>query len=158
MTLWLLSPLHKATRQITVYLESLTGTHGVNPGEGHLLTYLASYGPCPISELGRVFGHSASTLTGMLDRLEGAALLARRPNARDRRSFLIELTPAGRRVATSLTEELTRLEAAVAERVSAEEVAGFAAVMRAVGMVTRVVLRGGQTSPEEAATQARRAP
>ncbi len=157
MALWLLSPLHKATRQITVYLESLSGTHGVNPGEGHVLTYLASYGPCPISELGRVFGHRASTLTGMLDRLEGAGLLARRPTVRDRRSFLIELTPAGRRVATSLTEELTRLEAAVAERVSAEEVAGFSAVMRAVGLVTRVVLRGGEAPPGETATQARRA-
>ncbi len=156
MALWLLSPLHKATRQITVYLESLTEAHGVSPGEGHLLTYLASYGPCPIRELARVFGHRASTLTGMLDRLERAQLLVRRPNAHDRRSFLIELTPAGRRVATSLTEELVRLEAAVAERVSAEEMAGFAAVLRAVGVVTRVVLRGGAGSPAEGSTEARR--
>ncbi len=158
MPLWLLSPLHKATRQITVYLESLTETHRVSPGEGHLLTYLASYGPCPISELARVFGHRASTLTGMMDRLAAAGLLARRPNARDRRSFLIELTPAGRAVATSLTEELTRLEAAVAERVTPEEMAGFAAVMRAVGGVTRVVLRGGAAPSGEAATPGRRAP
>ncbi len=158
MPRWLLSPLHKATRQITVYLESLTETHRVSPGEGHLLTYVASYGPCPISELVRVFGYSASTLTGMLDRLEAAGLLARRPNVRDRRSFLIELTPAGRAVAASLTEELTRLEAAVAGRVTPEEAAGFAAVMRAVGAVTRVVLRGGIASPGEAVTQGRRMP
>ncbi len=156
MPLWLLSPLHKANRQIAVYLESLTDTYEVSPGEGHLLTYLASYGPCPISELVRVFGHRASTLTGMLDRLEGSELLVRRPNAHDRRSFLIELTPAGRRLATSLTEELVRLEAAVAERVSAEEMAGFAAVMRAVGVVTRVVLRGGAGSSPEGSTEARR--
>jgi DNA-binding MarR family transcriptional regulator len=156
MALWLLSPLHKATRQITVYLEGLTASHGVSPGEGHLLTYLASYGPCPISELARVFGHSASTLTGMLDRLAAAGLLVRRSNEHDRRSFLIELTPAGRAVATSLTEELTRLEGAVAQRVSAEEMAGFAAVMRAVGVVTRVVLRGGEVSPTEEGAAGRR--
>lgn len=148
MALWLLSPLHKATRQITVYLES--GPVELSSAEGHLLSYVAPYGPCPITELVRVFGYTPSTLTGVLDRLERAGLLRRTPNARDRRSFLIEATPDGKATAVVIRERLERLEAEVAERVTERDIAGFAAVMAAIGAVTQVVLRGGETPPEEA--------
>ncbi len=144
MALWLLSPLHKAARQITVHLES--GMPELSSAEGHLLSYLASYAPCPISELVRVFGYTPSTLTSMLDRLERADLLRRTPNARDRRSFLIEATPAGLEKAGSIRERLEHLEAEVAGRVSERDIAGFRAVMAAVGEVTQVVLRGGSAA------------
>ncbi len=150
MSLWLLSPLHKASRQITVYLES--GRLELSSAEGHLLSYVAPYGPCPISELVRVFGYTPSTLTSMLDRLEGARLVRRTPNARDRRSFLIEATPEGQRKAAAIGERLERLEADVASRVSARDIAGFRAVMAAVGEVTQVVLRGG-AAPSRAGVQ-----
>ncbi len=143
MPLWLLSPLHKALRQITLHISALTAGYGLSSEEGHLLTYVAPYGPCPITELARVFGLSASTLTGMLDRMESAGHLARRPNPADRRSFLIEATPAGQATARRLNEVLVRFEAEVRERIGDEQVAGFRAVMQAVQDVTRVELRGG---------------
>lgn len=150
MALWLLSPLHKALRQITVYLES--GQTELSSAEGHLLSYVAPYGPCPITELVRVFGYTPSTLTGMLDRLERAGLLRRTPNARDRRSFLIEATVEGKRKAAEIRERLERLEADVAARLTEQDRAGFAAVMAAVGEVTQVVLRGGE-APSPVGTQ-----
>lgn len=140
MALWLLSPLHKASRQITVYLES--GLAELSSAEGHLLSYVAPYGPCPITELVRVFGYTPSTLTGMLDRLERAGLLARTANARDRRSYLIAATAEGQRRAVQIREMLERLEADVASRVTEGDIAGFKAVLAAVGDVTQVVLRG----------------
>ncbi len=143
MPLWLLSPLHKALRQITLHISAQTARYGLSSEEGHLLTYVAPYGPCPITELVRVFGLSASTLTGMLDRMESAGQLARRPNPADRRSFLIEATPAGQATARELNEVLVGFEAEVRERVGEDEIAGFRAVMQAVQEVTRVELRGG---------------
>ncbi len=143
MPLWLLSPLHKALRQVTVHISAITVGYGLSSDEGHLLTYVASYGPCPITELSRVFGLSASTLTGMLDRMETGGHLVRRPNAADRRSFLIEATPAGQATARELNEVLARFEAEVRERVGEDQIAGFRAVMQAVQDVTRVELRGG---------------
>ncbi len=114
---------------------------GVEPYEGHLLSYTTLYGPCPPSELTRVFGYKPSTLTGMLDRLETGGLLLREPNRDDRRSFLIRSTDRGARVATELRARLEDLEAQVVDRVATRDMDGFAAVMSALGDITRVQLR-----------------
>ena len=141
MALGFLSPLHKASRQISVYLENHTADPPVSPVEGHLLTYLRSYAPAPIGELVRVFGIKQSTLTSMLDRLEKAGLIRRELNPEDRRSFLIHITEPGRRLAAELTKRLESLEDNIRKRVNPRDVKGFHAVMGAVDDITRVRLR-----------------
>lgn len=141
MALEFLSPLHKASRQISVYLEAHTRALGVSPAEGHVLTYLRGYAPAPVGELVRVFGLKQSTLTSMLDRLERSALVRRELNPEDRRSFLVHLTGQGRRLTDRLNRVLADLEGAIRERVSAREVEGFHGVMAAIGTVTDVRLR-----------------
>src|SRR5215212_6058098 len=95
MALEFLSPLHKASRQISVYLETHTRELGVSPAEGHVITYLGSYGHVQVGELVRVFGMKQSTLTSMLDRLERAGLVHRDPHPDDRRSFLVNVHEDG---------------------------------------------------------------
>lgn len=141
MALEFLSPLHKASRQISVYLEAHTRALGVSPAEGHVLTYLRGYAPAPVGELVRVFGLKQSTLTSMLDRLERSGLVRRELNPEDRRSFLVHLTGQGRRLTDRLNRVLADLEGAIRERVSAREVEGFHGVMAAIGTVTDVRLR-----------------
>lgn len=141
MPLDFLSPLHKASRQISVYLEAHTREMGVSPVEGHLLTYLGSYTPAPIGELVRVFGIKQSTLTSMLDRLEEAGLVRREINRDDRRSFLIHISDAGQELAERLNRFLEALEDEIRQRVGARDVKGFHAVMGAVEELTRVRLR-----------------
>lgn len=141
MALQFLSPLHKASRQLSVYLETHTRELGVSPTEGHVVTYLRSYAPAPVGELVRVFGMKQSTLTSMLDRLERDGFLRREVNPGDRRSLLIHVTDAGVELADQLTAQLTRLEAEIRARVSDAEMDGFRAVMAAVDEVTRVQLR-----------------
>jgi MarR family transcriptional regulator, organic hydroperoxide resistance regulator len=141
MPLDFLSPLHKASRQISVYLETHTRELGVSPSEGHFLTYLRSYSPAPIGELVRVFGIKQSTFTSLLDRLEKAGLIRREMNPGDRRSFLIHITDPGRELAERLNRILEIFEAEVRERLSSQDLEGFRAVMAAVEEVTRVRLR-----------------
>lgn len=141
MPLDFLSPLHKASRQISVFLEAHTRALGVSPSEGHLITYLRSYAPTPVGELVRVFGMKQSTLTSMLDRLEAAGLARREVNPGDRRSFLVHVTGPGVELADRLNRVLETLEEEIRAGVSADEMAGFRAVMRAVEEVTRVQLR-----------------
>lgn len=141
MALQFLSPLHKATRQISVYLELSGGDPALRPGDGHLLTYLRSYAPASIGELVRVFGIKQSTFTSMLDRLEQAGFIRREMNPGDRRSFLIHITDAGREVAEQATRVLEAFESEVRGRVGERDVEGFHAVMRAIEEVTRVQLR-----------------
>ncbi len=137
----IVSPVHKATRQLGVYMTEASHALGVEPNEGHLLSYTLLYGPCPVSELSRVFGYPPSTLTGMLDRLEAAELLVREPNAADRRSFLVRVTPDGGEIARELRGLLERLEADIVRRVGEEGMTGFQSVMDALGDITGVTIR-----------------
>jgi DNA-binding MarR family transcriptional regulator len=141
MPLDFLSPLHKASRQISVYLEARTGELGVSPLEGHVLTYLGSYAPTPIGELVQVFGIKQSTFTSLLDRLEKAGFVRREVNPEDRRSFLIHISDGGRELAVRLNQCLETLEAEIRAHVEARDMKGFQAVMAAVEEVTRVRLR-----------------
>ncbi|HEX7421249.1 MAG TPA: MarR family transcriptional regulator [Thermoanaerobaculia bacterium] len=138
-----LSPIHKSSRQIGVYFErELEGT-GILPQEGHLLSYLRSYAPCPVGELVAVFGLRGSTATSVLDRMEERGLIARRDNPEDRRSFLLELTAEGRRLAGLVQGYVEKLESGIRRRVSAADEEGFKAVMAAIAAATEVKIAGG---------------
>ncbi|MFP5289264.1 MAG: MarR family winged helix-turn-helix transcriptional regulator [Thermoanaerobaculia bacterium] len=141
MPLDFLSPLHKASRQISVYLEAHTRELGLSPVESHFLSYLRSYSPAPIGELVRVFGIKQSTFTSLLDRLEKAGLIRRETNPGDRRSFLIHITDSGRELAERLNAFLEVFEGEIRERLGEGDLEGFRAVMAAVEEVTRVRLR-----------------
>jgi len=141
MALEFLSPLHKASRQITMYLEDQTRELGVSPLEGHVLTYLRKYAPAPVGELVRVFGVKQSTFTSLLDRLERDGLVRREPNPADRRSFLIHITERGRELTARLNRLLEKLEDDIRVRLRRAEAKGFHAVMAAVEDVTRVQVR-----------------
>jgi|ERR1051325_11026764 DNA-binding MarR family transcriptional regulator len=139
MALTFLSPLHRATRQIGLWFdERLTGLAGT---EGHLLTYLVPYGPCPVSELVRVFGAKHSTMTSLLDRLEERALVERRDNPEDKRSYLIALTAKGKKAAARVNVLVEELEREIGKRVSKRDLAGFQKVMDAVAEATGVTVR-----------------
>ncbi len=136
-----LSPIHKATRHIGVHLENALRETELAPQEGHLLSYLRSYAPCPIAEVVSVFGLRGSTATAVLDRLESRGLIRRELNPNDRRSFLLDLTPAGREAAETVQAEVDRLEKAIARRITAEDEAGFRRVMNAIAEATQVKLK-----------------
>jgi DNA-binding MarR family transcriptional regulator len=135
-----LSTIHKASREVGVYFERLMGDSGLAPQEGHILSYLRSYAPCPIAEVITVFGLRGSTATSVLDRLEERALLARRPNPDDRRSFLLDLTAEGKRVAEQVQTFVDGLERAIARKITAKDEEGFRAVMAAIHEATDVTL------------------
>lgn len=141
MPLLFLSPLHRATRQIGIHLAGSMASLGLQNPEGHLLSFLRSYAPVPISELARVFGFRKSTLTSLLDRLERRSLIAREPHPRDRRSTLIRLTDAGRRAAEEVQRPVDELERAIRAAVTDEELHGFRRVLDAIAEVTRVQVR-----------------
>lgn len=141
MALQFLSPLHKASRQLSVHLGSPNSELGLSPTDGHLVTYLSKYAPAPVGELVRVFGIKQSTFTSMLDRLEKAGLIRRELNPGDRRSFLIHITDAGHAIAEDADRVLRALEDDIRARVTARDVEGFHAVMRAIEEVTQVRLR-----------------
>ncbi len=152
MALTFFSPLHKASRQLSIYIQQQNASSSLSPHDAHLLTYLCRYAPTPVGELIRVFGFKQSTFTSILDRLEKPGFIRREMNAEDRRSFLIHITPQGRELADHITKQLVDIEKAISGKVSKQDVQGFQAVMAAIGVITQVHLRGREPSDATDAT------
>jgi DNA-binding MarR family transcriptional regulator len=150
-----LSPIHKASRQVGIHFEKQMGDSGLAPQEGHLLSYLRSFAPCPVGEVVNVFGLRGSTATSVLDRLEERGYIARVANPDDRRSFLLQLTAEGKRTADWVQQFVDALEASIARRVSAKEEEGFNAVMKAIADATAVAIDGGQQAKARRTPSAR---
>lgn len=108
MPLLLIPHIHRTTHQIGLYIER--AGLGVSQGEAHILAHLAAAGDCSIGDLHKAFAHKRSTLTSVLDRLAERGLIRREVHARDRRSFLVSLTPSGKKLANQVYRRLEALE------------------------------------------------
>jgi DNA-binding MarR family transcriptional regulator len=136
-----ISPIHKAGRQVSVYLGKALSHFDVAPGELHLLNYLRLYGPCPVSELIRVFGYKNTTMTSILDRLVKQNHIVRQLNSDDRRSFQINTTPSGNRIAKKSFRLVADFDQMIMSQISKSELLGFRKVMSAINDLTEIELR-----------------
>src|SRR5213082_2170508 len=98
MPLRFVSPIHRATHRIGLYLADLR-EDGLSQGEAHVLAHLATSGAASIADLHRGLAHKRSTLTSILDRLAERGFVTREVGAADRRTFIVRPTRAGRRIA-----------------------------------------------------------
>jgi DNA-binding MarR family transcriptional regulator len=131
MPLRFVPPIHRATHRIGLYLAELR-EHGLSQGEAHILAHLATSGPTTIADLHRGLAHKRSTLTSILDRLVARGFITRQVGTADRRTFVVTPTARGRQVAARVHRHLETLERAIAGRVSADDVRGFARVIAVV--------------------------
>jgi DNA-binding MarR family transcriptional regulator len=76
-------------------------TDGIAFEHMRLLQALNWSGPAIMREVGDKLLITPRNMTAMVDQLEGAHLVVRRPYPADRRATLLELTPAGKRMADS---------------------------------------------------------
>jgi DNA-binding MarR family transcriptional regulator len=103
---------------ITAGLERLIGLfRSLSPPDGLSLTAAATLatlersGPCRLTALAANEGVTQPAMTQLVDRLQGAGLLARVPDPADRRVVLVRITAEGKAM-------LARRRAARAERVA----------------------------------------
>jgi DNA-binding MarR family transcriptional regulator len=108
---WLVSIL--ASRLVD---EALAGT-ALTVEEFALYGLILDLGPVTAADLARTTGLAPTTLSGILGRCQQRGYLVRVPNPADRRSALLQLTPAGlaarQRLVPGLRELLTRLDDAL---------------------------------------------
>jgi DNA-binding MarR family transcriptional regulator len=86
-----------------------------------VLTAVADGCPGTQLELGRQLGIDRSVMTNVLDTIEAAKLIERRPDPADRRARLITITAAGRRVQHAAAENLAKVEHEVFGRLPAAD-------------------------------------
>ncbi len=111
MRLKLIFSIHRTTHRIGLYIQRHAPQ--LNQAEAHILCHLHESGDSTISELHQAFAHKRSTLTSVLDRLDSRSLITRESSRKDRRSFVIKLTPQGRKEAAKIHRLLESLEAGV---------------------------------------------
>jgi DNA-binding MarR family transcriptional regulator len=85
---------------------SVVARHELSPPQWGALKELLFAGPMPMRQLAEHMSCDASNITGISDRLEVRGLLERRSDPQDRRVKTLALTEAGRRLATSVLDEL----------------------------------------------------
>jgi DNA-binding MarR family transcriptional regulator len=84
------------------------------------------------SQLGAAVGAKPTTLTGVLDRLEGKGYITRTANPTDRRATMITTTSEGRRVAMRIRKAMTDLERRAMAGLPPESVEAFRVVLTAL--------------------------
>lgn len=123
---------HHTLQALTVALADLDLT----ASEINTLANLADGRSRNVRELAEDTGTRATTLTGVLDRLERRGYLIRELDPADRRSFRITLTAPGRAAARKVRAAVSELEAAATAGLSARQLAGYHAVVSALQEVS----------------------
>lgn len=95
----ILKALRRILRQVELSSKELEASHGVTAPQLLSLLVICEHGSVTQAELSRHILLSASTLVGVLDRLEGKGLILRQRDTIDRRRINLVPTDQGRRVA-----------------------------------------------------------
>ncbi len=105
---------------------------GLTPAQMHTLEILGSCGDLRMKDLAGRMGVTTGSLTVLVDRLERAGFVARRPHESDRRSILVGLTPEGERHSREHHALHARLTGEMTDSLSAEEAALFPEILRKI--------------------------
>jgi MarR family transcriptional regulator, organic hydroperoxide resistance regulator len=124
--------LQRTTHHTLHALGSALADLNLSAAETNVLANLAGRGALNVRELAAETGTRATTLTGVLDRLESRGYLTRELDPSDRRSFRLPLTDSGREVAGRVLAAVGELEDAALAQLSAVQIAGFHAVIDAL--------------------------
>jgi DNA-binding MarR family transcriptional regulator len=102
----ILQSLRRIIRAVDTHSRSLSGRFGITGPQLVCLTTLCDGGPMTGAELSRRVFVSASTITGIIDRLEKSGYVQRRRDAVDRRRVLLPPTEAGHELAENVPSPL----------------------------------------------------
>src|SRR5688572_25991515 len=101
-------------------LPKLASEFELSPVQCHILHLIEPNRPISMGKIAETLACDASNVTGLIDRLESKGLVRRRPSGGDRRVKVLELTPQGIRLRSTVVERMTRPPVSF-ERLSADD-------------------------------------
>ncbi len=110
-------------------LPTVASKFELSPAQCHVLHLIEPDRPIPMGRLAEALACDASNVTGLVDRLESRGLVRRQPSAEDRRSKVLELTPAGVRLRSIVLEHMTTPPETL-HRLSADEQRALVKMLR----------------------------
>jgi DNA-binding MarR family transcriptional regulator len=124
--------LHRATHRSLQALAAALSDVDLTGSEINVMAHLADGRARSVRELAAATGTRATTLTGVLDRLERRGHLVRELDPADRRSFRISLTRSGRNIAGQVRDAVEAIERTALAGVPSQHIAGYHAVIAAL--------------------------
>lgn len=109
---------------------------GLSQGEVNALLQLDPGVPVTVAQLQAATGQRASTMTGVLDRLERGGLVERALNPEDRRSFTVVLTQPGVTVGRRIRKTFADLDTLAQRGVSGRSLDGYFEVLGRLAELT----------------------
>jgi DNA-binding MarR family transcriptional regulator len=100
---------------------SMLGELGLSARQVGILTLVTERAPMTQKELGVELQIDRTVMVDLIDQLESKGLVRRLRNPRDRRAFLIQPTPAGRKAKEAAVAVLDRQQKIFLEPLAAEE-------------------------------------
>jgi len=89
-------------------LPALASEFDLSPAQCHVLHLIEPGRPVPMGKIAEALACDASNVTGLVDRLESRGLVRRQSSSEDRRIKVLELTPAGSRLRSTVLERMTK--------------------------------------------------
>ena len=133
----LTAALEATVHRVLDHLGAELADLGLRQAEINVLAALRPEVARPVGELVAATGQRPSTLTGVLDRMEGKRLVRRRVNAADRRSFTIALSPTGEAAAARVRAAVAALDRHVRDDLPPDAIEGFHHVLDALERHTK---------------------
>ncbi len=81
---------------------------GLTTAQAHTIQIVGHAGSIKMKDLAEKIGVTTGTLTVAVERLEKKNLLVRKPHEKDRRAYLIELTPEGENTLPSIISFISK--------------------------------------------------
>jgi len=121
--------LGKLVRRVQQYYDRRLAPYGLTPSQFFVLDVLWTGDGLTVTELGERVALDASTLTGILDRMERGSLVERQTNPSDRRSLLIRLTDRARALEHEVLPIADELDTSLRTPFPVDDVAVFERVL-----------------------------
>jgi DNA-binding MarR family transcriptional regulator len=110
-------------------VSAMAAEHGIGPTDLRALSFLTGHDAATPKVVAEHLGLTTGAMTTLTDRIEQRGLVRRVPNPDDRRSLMLELTPAGRELMQATSGVYARAFAQAMEGLDLDEVRrGFEAV------------------------------
>ena len=137
--LWLV--LWRAYDALREHAERHIESLGLGFSDFGALDYLFHKGPAPVNTIGDKIRLTSGSITAAIDRLERKGLVERRNHAQDRRTRVVHLTAAGRKViACAFADHEAAMERA-AGGLSPAERKRAAALLKKLGLAAQALLQ-----------------
>ena len=125
--------LMRAQQIVLARLDEVLRPHGLTFAryEALVLLTFSRAGALPLGKMGERLQVHATSVTSIVDRLEGAGLVTRRRHPEDGRAVLAEITDAGRALVERATADLVRSRFALTS-LEADQLAALSDLLRPV--------------------------